>query len=117
MLSQHEFYGTNAMNSNEILEKIIFGQYILISDDNQIDDIIVMNPHLSLFKSTEGQYLSVSGVLIRKSLDKQIKNNFEKKYFYQIYKNQTKIKIKHFRQFFKKGFIFSDLFFSMKTES
>ncbi len=117
MLSRHEFYGISSMNSYEILEKIIFGQYILIGSDNEIDDIIVMNPHLSLFKSTEGQYLSVSGVLIRKSLDKQIKNNFKKKYFYQIYKNQTKIKIKHFRQFFTKIFIFSDLFFSIRTES
>jgi hypothetical protein len=95
------------MDSYEILEKIIFGQYILIADDNQIDEVIVMNPHLSLFKSTEGQYLSVSGVLIRKSLDKQIKNNLKKKYFYQIYKNQTKLKIKNFRQFFTKIFIFS----------
>ncbi|CAG2103019.1 unnamed protein product [Medioppia subpectinata] len=77
---KYKFIEANDLYVVSFLKPIIDGKSVLIADELDIDDILSLNPCLSLHKSFENTLLAISGLLVRKDLNPWIKQRFKQKF-------------------------------------
>ena len=61
------------------LDPIISGKSILVLNEIFINEIIFMNRNLPFHTSREKRLLTIRGIIVRKSVDKTIKQFFKEK--------------------------------------
>ncbi|CAG2107987.1 unnamed protein product, partial [Medioppia subpectinata] len=73
----YELFRTTEMNDMSFLDPIIAGDHVLIHDEAVIDEIIGLSPWLPLHIADQKTMLGVSGVVVRKGWQPDIKQKFK----------------------------------------
>ncbi|CAG2115408.1 unnamed protein product, partial [Medioppia subpectinata] len=75
-ITPYELYKTTEMNDMRFLDPIIAGDHVLIDDEAVIDEILDLSPWLPLHIADQKTMLGVSGVVVRKGWQSDIKQKF-----------------------------------------